>query len=203
MTKKYNLFFILLVAVCFCAANQAKAGCDGFYMAGRGGLAMYKIDEGKSKTNNASDYSGQVGEKARFSVEAEGENLSYQWQYLKDDQWINLGGSTAVTAEYSITIKDNHNNRNYRCVITDANDQTVISDTAVLHVVVPPKELAIITQPSDYTGAVGEKARFSVVAEGDGLSYQWQYLKDNQWINLSGSTAVTDHEVYMGLRYVF
>ena len=137
------------------------------------------------------DYSGQVGEKARFSVEAEGENLSYQWQYLKDDQWINLGGSTAVTAEYSITIKDNLNNRNYRCVITDANDQTVISDTAVLHVVVPPKELAIITQPSDYTGAVGEKARFSVVAEGDGLSYQWQYLKDNQWINLSGSTAVT------------
>ena len=52
MTKKYNVFLILLIAVCLFAANQAKAGCDGFYMAARGGLAMYKIDGGKSKTNN-------------------------------------------------------------------------------------------------------------------------------------------------------
>ena len=136
------------------------------------------------------DFSGPVGEKAHFSVIAEGNGLSYQWQYLKNGQWVNLSGSTAITANYSITIKDSLDGRIYRCVITDSKN-TITSNEVVLNVVKPHVDLAITTQPQDFTGSVGEKAHFSVVAEGNGLTYQWQYLKNGQWVNLSGSTAVT------------
>ena len=36
--------------------------------------------------------------------------------------------------------------------------------------------ITIISQPSDFTGQVGETARFTVAAEGEGLSYQWQLM---------------------------
>ena len=40
----------------------------------------------------------------------------------------------------------------------------------------------ITTQPVNYTGAVGSTARFTVVAEGDGLTYQW-------WIKAPGGSS--------------
>ena len=47
---------------------------------------------------------------------------------------------------------------------------------------------SITTQPSDYTGYVGEKATFSVTAQGIGLTYQWQCYSNGAWIN-SGVTG--------------
>lgn len=37
------------------------------------------------------------------------------------------------------------------------------------------QELAIVTDPSDYKGIVGETAEFTVKATGEGLTYQWEY----------------------------
>ena len=144
-----------------------------------------------SITLQPKDYTGPVDEKARFKVTANGESLTYQWQYIKDGQWTNLGGSTAVTAEYAITIKDNLDGRKYRCVITDANNNVITTDTVVLHVDRPDLELAIKTQPKNFSGIIGDKAKFKVVAEGNGLTYQWQYYKNGEWINLSGNSALT------------
>lgn len=39
--------------------------------------------------------------------------------------------------------------------------------------------ITITSQPENYTGKVGETATFTVVAEGDGLSYQWYYKNAN------------------------
>ena len=37
------------------------------------------------------------------------------------------------------------------------------------------QEIAIVTDPSDYKGIVGETAEFTVEATGEGLTYQWEY----------------------------
>ena len=144
-----------------------------------------------SITSQPKDYFGQLGEKAKFKVVAEGNGLTYQWQYNKNGQWINLSGSSAITAEYSITIKEALDGREYRCVITDEYNFSVTTNTVTLSVQRPYVELSIVRQPENYTGVVGEKATYSVIATGTDLSYQWQYKKDGQWVNLSGNAALT------------
>jgi len=50
----------------------------------------------------------------------------------------------------------------------------------------------IISQPVDYVGLVGDNATFTVVAEGEGLKYQWEFSEDDgaSW-KLSASTSST------------
>jgi hypothetical protein len=47
------------------------------------------------------------------------------------------------------------------------------------------KALTILTQPENCSGAPGETATFTVVAEGSGLKYQWQTYKNGSWTNCS------------------
>ena len=53
--------------------------------------------------------------------------------------------------------------------------------------------LSIVTQPSDYVGLVGDTATFSVVAEGEGLKYQWYFYDTaaSEWKKSSGNTSAT------------
>ncbi|MBQ6117150.1 MAG: hypothetical protein IJL08_07505, partial [Oscillospiraceae bacterium] len=81
----------------------------------------------------------------------------------------------------------------FRCKVTDASGMTAISNAATLRVeAVGP---TITSQPQDFTGPIGATASFTVAAEGEGLTYQWQYksLKDGKWYNanVTGSTAAT------------
>ena len=176
------------------ARNGLKYHCvitDSYYGAVVSNEATLTVTSPITITTQPKDFTGPVNEKARFKVTARGESLTYQWQYSKDGQWTNLGGSTAVTSEYAITIKDNLDGRKYRCVITDTNNNVITTDTVVLHVERPDVELAIKTQPKNFSGIIGDKAKFKVVAEGNGLTYQWQYNKNGEWLNLSGNSAVT------------
>ena len=51
--------------------------------------------------------------------------------------------------------------------------------------------LTIITQPEDQTVSAGKTATFTVVAEGDGLTYQWYYRTSSSgsWKKASSTTA--------------
>lgn len=47
-----------------------------------------------------------------------------------------------------------------------------------------PLELKILVQPTDQSGAAGSNAVFTVLAQGEGLAYQWQFAKaatPNNW----------------------
>ena len=45
------------------------------------------------------------------------------------------------------------------------------------------KPLAIKTQPTDVTGAIGTTATFTVKAQGTGIKYRWQTYKDGKWVD--------------------
>ena len=47
----------------------------------------------------------------------------------------------------------------------------------------------IITQPANVTVTAGQPATFTVVASGDGLSYQWQKRVGTAWVNVSSSNT--------------
>ena len=151
-----------------------------------------------------SDQAVAAGKTAAFTVTAEGEGLSYQWQYSKNngDNWYNKSGATS--ASYTVTAKASYDGFLYRCRVTNSAGAEAISDPAKLIIIPKP---VIMTQPVDQTVTAGEKAIFTAAASGEGLSYQWQYSNDEgqSWHNKSGATSagysVTAKTSYDGMLY--
>ncbi|MBQ6116098.1 MAG: leucine-rich repeat domain-containing protein, partial [Oscillospiraceae bacterium] len=130
------------------------------------------------------DFTGPLDSMASFHVEAAGDGLTYQWQYKssKDGKWYNASATGYNTDTMSIKVTTARNGMQFRCKVTDAFGQQLITNVVTLRVAEP---LAITTQPTDFTGPVGATATFHVAATGTGLTYQWQYksAKDGKWYN--------------------
>ena len=139
--------------------------------------------------SNPVDFTGYVGDTAKFSVEARGQDLTYQWQLKKGSKWANLTTGGANTPELSVKVDESKNGKIYRCVITDKNGNVV--NTNEVSITVKEPAINITTQPKNYSGPVGSTAKFSVSAEGDGLTYQWQLKKGSKWVDLSSGGAKT------------
>ncbi len=128
-----------------------------------------------------SNVSGTVGQTVSISVAATGKGLKYRWQVSKDggSTWKNVTSANEGynKATLKLVIKADWNGYRYRCVVTDAKNNTVNSGSAKL--TVKPK---ITKQPTAKSAYVGATATFTVEATGAGLKYRWQVSKD------SGST---------------
>ncbi len=132
--------------------------------------------------------SAEMGKTVRFTVNASGEGLTYQWQYRKPGAttWYNSTQSGNKTATLSVEATAARSDFSFRCVVKNAVG-SVASDAAVLTVQVPKPE--ITGQPKSVTAAVGQKVQFTVKATGPDLTYQWQYRKSGSstWYNSTSS----------------
>ena len=132
-----------------------------------------------------------AGTTGKFSVEADGADLSYQWQYQKpgSSTWINSTAKSGKTAYYSVSVRGELNAYKYRCKLTDANGITVTTDAVALTVTA-----GITKEPTDLAAASGTIGKFNISADGAGLSYQWQYMMPDgdEWINSTAKSGRTD-----------
>ena len=128
--------------------------------------------------------------KVTLKVTAEGTGLTYQWQY-SDDQGKTWKAASSTSNTYSTTVSQARNGRLLRCVVTDASGNQAISRSILLTVVDVEEIIQIIQQPQDWTSWIDGMAYFSVVAIGNGLTYQWQFSDNNgvSWTDSSGSTG--------------
>ena len=137
---------------------------------------------------------GKIGDKAVFTVEAEGDGLSYQWQYCNSgsSSWKNSSMTGSKTNKIEVNITKGRIGQKYRCVVKDSKGNELTTEAAEIQQE-SDKKLAIIQQPKTVVGKIGDKAVFTVEAEGDGLSYQWQYCNSGSstWKNssMTGSTT--------------
>ena len=122
---------------------------------------------------NASAY---LGDKAVVYVEATGYPLTYTW-YFRDVDMKNFQRSSITASTYTLTMTEARNGREVYCVITDAYGNKLTTETVKLTLAVR-EALEIVSQPESDDAALGEKAKLSVVANGDALTYQW-YFKDD------------------------
>ncbi len=133
------------------------------------------------------------GDSVQFTVKAYGNGLTYQWQYKQplSSIWKPSILSGARTDTITVSATSLRNGRQYRCVVKDALGQSVTSDPATLYIVSAPK---ITEQPQSVTVNGGDNAQFRIVAQGGGLSYQWQYKTPSgtEWRNSTLSGAKTD-----------
>ncbi len=136
------------------------------------GISHTYLDSCPVITEQPGEISGTVGETARLAVKATGYRLTYQWQYSTDDGsswhvWSNNQNS-------GVSIRAEQNGWLYRCVVRETNNAQTISDTVRLTV-----KTCITEQPGSLSGGVGDLARLTISATGAGLTYQWQYSKNN------------------------
>ncbi|MBR4948288.1 MAG: hypothetical protein IKZ29_07015 [Clostridiales bacterium] len=74
-----------------------------------------------------------VGEYAEFNVAAEGDGLKYQWQIFKNGTWTNCSvNDGAKTSTLRLLGKTTRNGTVYRCLITDAHQETIATQTVVM-----------------------------------------------------------------------
>lgn len=78
-----------------------------------------------------------LGEYANFSVVAQGTGLTFQWQYLNNtvNKWTNSGLTGSKTSQVSVECTEKRNGQKYRCIITDASGNQIVSDAATLYLV--------------------------------------------------------------------
>lgn len=146
-------------------------------------------------TSQPAAVTAEVGETVSFSVEAEGEGLTYQWQVFNaSGVWANTSVSGNKTNTISFVIPATYKTKQYRCIVSDENGNSVTSDVAMLTVREEEvSSIKITKQPEDLTAPAGTTAKFSVSATGNGLKYQWQTSSNgNTWNNTSVSGNSTD-----------
>lgn len=121
----------------------------------------------------------ELGDEFTFYVNAVGTDIKYQWQYSDNSgiTWNDSKSKGRTKNTLYLTATAYISKCIYRCCITDAYGNTVITNS--VSVVPPSKQLVITQQPQDAECAIGESFTFSLKAEGEGVTYRWQYSDDN------------------------
>ena len=122
------------------------------------------------------------GETIELKVSASGAELTYQWQYSKDNgtTWVNCKSTGFDASTFSFNATAGIDGRLYRCVVTGAGGTTESTPIPV-----KVSTLAITAQPKDAEVGKGQTVDMTVKASGKDLTYQWQYSKDNgeTWVD--------------------
>ena len=122
-----------------------------------------------------------------FSIEAEGQNLAYQWQYRKDQNSSWIVDTSAITDTYESIATIEKNGYQYRCLISNQS-LTVYSDIVTLTICSPP---TITQHPQSISVTEGNNATFTINVSGSSINYQWQFSSDNgtTWNDIRNSNS--------------
>ena len=125
----------------------------------------------------------KLGKNATVSVKASGDGLTYTW-YIKKAGASKYSKTAVTTATYSLKMTATNKNASVYCVVKDQYGNTAQSKAVLLR-----QSVSIATQPKTGYAKLGQTAKVSVKASGDGLTYTW-YMK-NAGASKYTKTAVT------------
>lgn len=117
--------------------EKAQFGNFAFIPRTDGSMSFLKVKDRLLQIyQQPQDYTGAVGETAVFNITAYGENVTYQWQYRNANasSWTKSSMTGNTTATLSVPIAEKRNGQQYRCIVSDAAGNQIISNSAVLHV---------------------------------------------------------------------
>jgi len=122
----------------------------------------------------------ETGAEVQFHVEAEGNIVSYKWEYRKVWKWFNTSMTGYNTDTLTVTATGARNGYDYRCVITFADGTVLTTEPAELTV---NTYITDVVGPNDQTVVNGYKGQFTASAQGEAIKYKWQYQRpgDTGW----------------------
>jgi len=138
------------------------------------------------------DVEAASGERAEVTVTAEGKGLTYEWFYANAGSTKFSKTDSFTGNSYYITMSEARDGRRVYCVITDADGNTLQTNTVTLSMSMP--KLTITRQPADVTVALGKTAAVTLEATGDTLTYEWYFANP-------GSDSFTRTASFTGNTY--
>jgi PKD repeat protein len=128
-----------------------------------------------------------AGELTSFTVGATGFGLSYEWQVDDGSGYstISDGGvySGAITPTLTISGPDStYDGNRYRVLVDNYCGPQQSSNIVTLTVNTPP---SVVTNPVDVSICEFTNTTFQVVAQGGGVTYQWQEHDGSGWSDLT------------------
>jgi len=134
----------------------------------------------------------ESGETVQFAVEAQGDVVSYKWEYRKIWKWFDTSMEGYNTNTLTVPVTGARNGYDYRCTITYADGTVLVTEPAELTAIT---YITDVVGPNDQTVVLGYKGQFTASAQGEGIKYQWQYKRPDgtQWIDtaMEGCTKPT------------
>ena len=134
-------------------------------------------------TAQPADQDVEIGQNGTFAVEAEGSDLTYQWQENVEGSWQDVTGEESASLTVT-TVAVEDDGREFRVVVDNAYGPAVTSTSAILNVLAP---VNITAQPQSQSIELNNPVTFSVTAAGADLSYQWR----RNGSNISGATGAS------------
>ena len=116
----------------------------------------------------------ESGETVQFHVEAQGEVVSYKWEYRQIFKWYNTSMTGYNTDTLTVEAKGARNGYDYRCVITFADGTVLTSEYGELTVIT---HVSITSNPNNQVVVNGYKGQFTASATGEGLKYRWYFQR--------------------------
>ncbi len=139
-------------------------------------IATLTINTLPSITTQPSSQTVCAGSNVTFTVAATGTALTYQWR----KGGANISGATSSAFAINGVVAGDAGN--YDVVVSGTCSPFITSGTATLTIAQPP---TISTQPVSQTVFIFSNVTFTVVAGGNGLTYQWR----KGGVNISGATS--------------
>jgi len=131
--------------------------------------------------------SAYIGKKVSVTVVATGDGLKYQWYFCNPGK-TKFSKSSITSKTYSATMSKSRDGRKVYCVITDKNGYSVKTDTVTIRITKP----TIQEQPQNSSAHLGKRVSTTVMATGDGITYQWYFCNaGSSKFSKSGITAKT------------
>jgi len=98
-------------------------------------IAILTVTEKTITTSGPEDQVAENG-KAVFTVNVEGENLTYKWQYQRpgSTKWFYTTMTGHNTNQLTVTATKARNGYKYRCIVSDSYGNETVSETATLTV---------------------------------------------------------------------
>ena len=138
----------------------------------------------------------EAGKTATFTVAASGGKApyTYTWQMPSGTNWVDVPNGSGYSGQGTDTFNFDTESPVYtrvRCVVSDANGNTVTSDAAEITVEAAAIPLSITTQPKDTTVEAGETATFTVEASGGQApyTYTWQMPSGKNWVDVPNGSG--------------
>lgn len=160
-TTEKNAYTLYTCTVCGATKEEEEEGTQ---------LPTFKI------TKQPTDQNVILNQYATFTVEAVGA-VSYQWQRLKSGATAFTNCSFSGYNTATLKVKANGSNQTpFRCVITDAAGNQLISEVVTYTTYIPEPSTNITGQDGDKVVQLNKEVSFSVTVENPDaiVSYHWQ-----------------------------
>lgn len=204
MTKKI-LNILTFVTLFFVTTENAYAECDGFYLAGRIGIAEYKLEEARSGISSPSDYvvdkerllaSGALGYRYKH-VRAE---LEYIWRDKNTDNIGPITEGTFKTYSYMFALYYDFFPYSWFTPYINGGIGYTRSKLSLYN-----KTVGINHELKDNSFMWSLGAGISVKVTNRlnvDLGYRYFDMGNSDLDTFNGKTTLENQEVYLGLRYV-